>query len=237
MNQIMNDVVIPKDFRENVEIPTTKKDRFLANIEAIETSLKIKNENRNATIEEQRILAKFSSWGGLSSIFTNNDFKDKNDKLKELFKETTKTQKDADKLYSDAFISSSTSYFTSNEIIEPIYNALDKMGFNDKDGIRKKVLEPSMGVGNFVNNCPFETFNFSGVELDENSFLISSQLQPNMNILNSSYQNFLKHDFDLIIGNPPYDNRILARDNISQDNRQKIANYFFTIFIKFIYHI
>lgn len=45
------------------------KQKFARNIAAIETLFKLESENRNATSEEQEILANFVGWGGLADAF------------------------------------------------------------------------------------------------------------------------------------------------------------------------
>lgn len=46
-----------------------EKSRFRHNIEAIKTLKAIESENRNATPDEQKVLAKYVGWGGLSAAF------------------------------------------------------------------------------------------------------------------------------------------------------------------------
>ncbi|EKC76854.1 DNA methylase [human gut metagenome] len=47
----------------------TAKEKFRANIMAIQLLKKCEDENRNATPEEQEILSRYVGWGGLADAF------------------------------------------------------------------------------------------------------------------------------------------------------------------------
>ena len=47
----------------------TPKEKFRANIMAIQLLKKCENENRHATPEEQAVLSRFVGWGGLADAF------------------------------------------------------------------------------------------------------------------------------------------------------------------------
>lgn len=47
----------------------TPKEKFRANIMAIQLLKKCEDENRNATSEEQKILSRYVGWGGLADAF------------------------------------------------------------------------------------------------------------------------------------------------------------------------
>lgn len=64
----------PENYRFSSEnIVTGAKSKYKANIEAIKTLMKIENENRYATAEEQNILAGYSGWGGISQAFDSDN--------------------------------------------------------------------------------------------------------------------------------------------------------------------
>ena len=134
------------------------KTRYKANVAAIRTLKKIESENRNATLEEQRLLAGYVGWGGVADAFDarKDNWHEEYEELKGLL---------TDDEYRAARRSTQTSYYTSHEVIESIYSALDNFGF--KGG---NILEPSMGVGNFFAEIPGEMRDNSklyGVELDD----------------------------------------------------------------------
>ena len=58
---------IPDD---KVDISFGAKTRFKDNVEAIKLLKTLEEENRNATAEEQTILAKYVGWGGIADAFS-----------------------------------------------------------------------------------------------------------------------------------------------------------------------
>ncbi len=93
--------------------------------------------------------------------------------------------------------------YTPKTVIDGIYKTLSDMGF--KQG---NILEPSMGIGNFIGNIPDEMnkSKFYGIELDSVSGRIGKLLYPESEVQikgleeTSFYNNF----FDAVIGNIPF---------------------------------
>lgn len=173
------------------------KTRYKANVAAIRTLKKIESENRNATLEEQRLLAGYVGWGGVADAFDarKDNWHEEYEDLKGLL---------TDDEYRAARRSTQTSYYTSHEVIESIYSALDNFGF--KGG---NILEPSMGVGNFFAEIPSEMRDNSklyGVELDDLTGRIAKKLYPNDNIQIKGFEktSFSDNSFDVVIGNVPF---------------------------------
>ena len=77
--------------------------------------------------------------------------------------------------YAAARSSTLNAHYTSPTVIQAIYEAVDRMGFETGN-----ILEPSMGVGNFFGMLPEEMRNsrLYGVELDPVSGRIAKQLYP-----------------------------------------------------------
>ncbi len=96
-----------------------------------------------------------------------------------------------------------TAYYTSPVVIKSIYKALENMGFNGGN-----VLEPAMGIGNFVGLLPPSLSNSKmyGVELDSISGRIAQQLYQRENIQITGLEHTAFHDnfFDVAIGNVPF---------------------------------
>lgn len=173
------------------------KTRYKANVAAIRTLKKIESENRNATLEEQRLLAGYVGWGGVADAFDarKDNWHEEYEELKGLL---------TDDEYRAARRSTQTSYYTSHEVIESIYSALDNFGF--KGG---NILEPSMGVGNFFAEIPSEMRDNSklyGVELDDLTGRIAKKLYPNDNIQIKGFEktSFSDNSFDVVVGNVPF---------------------------------
>lgn len=149
------------------------KTKFKNNLLAIQTLKQIESEDRTATPEEQEILSKYVGWGGLAQAFDSE-----NEQWGKEFAQLSDTL--TPKEYEDARKSVLDSFFTSPAIIDGIYEALDKFGFNGGN-----LLEPSCGVGNFLGKIPSEMAehtNIYGVEIDSISGRIAKQLYPDADI-------------------------------------------------------
>lgn len=203
---------------ENLSIggPKTK---YKANIDAIKLLKQLEHENRFASAEEQKVLAKYVGWGGLKNAFENfhDDWKKENAELKALLTE---------KEYASAVTSVLDAYYTSPRIIESIYTVLENNGFNGG-----RILEPAMGIGNFFGKMPEEMRKNSqlyGVEIDSISGRIAKELYQNADIRISGFEktNFSNAYFDLAVGNVPFGSHSLYEKEYSKYNF-RIHDYFF----------
>lgn len=173
------------------------KTKFKNNLLAIQTLKQIESEDRTATPEEQEILSKYVGWGGLAQAFDSE-----NEQWSKEFAQLSDAL--TPKEYEDARKSVLDSFFTSPAIIDGIYEALDKFGFNGGN-----LLEPSCGVGNFLGKMPSEMAehtNIYGVEIDSISGRIAKQLYPDADIQITGFENthFQNGSFDAAVGNVPF---------------------------------
>ena len=191
-------------------------ERFNNNINAIELLKKLENEDRNATPDEQDILAKYVGWGGLSDFFDESKRPDQFKQLKNLLSDTE---------YVSARESTLSAFYTQPVVIDAIYNALDKFGFR-----KGNILEPSCGVGNFFGRLPdsMSESNLYGVELDSISSRIAKKLYPNANIQTRGYETTAFDDnfFDVAIGNVPFGDFSVMDKRYDKYNF-RIHDYFF----------
>lgn len=173
------------------------KTKFKNNLLTIQTLKQIESEDRTATPEEQEILSKYVGWGGLAQAFDSE-----NEQWSKEFAQLSDAL--TPKEYEDARKSVLDSFFTSPAIIDGIYEALDKFGFNGGN-----LLEPSCGVGNFLGKMPSEMAehtNIYGVEIDSISGRIAKQLYPNADIQITGFESthFQNGSFDAAVGNVPF---------------------------------
>lgn len=173
------------------------KTKFKNNLLAIQTLKQIESEDRTATPEEQEILSKYVGWGGLAQAFDSE-----NEQWSKEFAQLSDAL--TPKEYEDARKSVLDSFFTSPAIIDGIYEALDKFGFNGGN-----LLEPSCGVGNFLGKMPSEMAehtNIYGVEIDSISGRIAKQLYPDADIQITGFESthFQNGSFDATVGNVPF---------------------------------
>ena len=174
----------------------TPKEKFRANIMAIQLLKKCEDENRNATLEEQEILSRYVGWGGLADAFDETKAAWETEYL-EL--KTVLTPEE----YAAARASTLNAHYTQPIVIDSMYQVLENLGFT-----KGNILEPSMGVGNFFGMLP-ENLNQSklyGVELDSISGRIAKQLYPDANIQIKGFEktDYPNDFFDVTIGNVPF---------------------------------
>jgi N12 class adenine-specific DNA methylase len=196
------------------------KTRAQRNIVAIEHLKSIEEQSRQATPEEQVVLSQYVGWGGIPQIFNptpDPDWANLAARLKEIL--------DGDE-YSSAFESVLNAHYTSGAVIGEIYQGLERLGFTGG-----RILEPSMGVGNFLGLMPEQIARRSevtGIELDSITGRIAQLLYPNHEIYVQGFEKTVlpKDYFDLAISNVPFgDYKINDPEYNALDLR--IHNYFF----------
>lgn len=183
-------------------VPKGAEARMQANINAIELSLKIEEEGRNATPEEMATLRQFSGWGGLGSVLTAADARGR--KLLELI---------GSEAYEQVISSSMSSYYTPVEIIDALWDIAEKLGF--KGG---RILEGSAGIGNILSQIPEGINNVSdilAVEIDSTTGRILSQLYPDADVTIDGFEKTQVENgsIDLAITNVPFVTGLRVHDN------------------------
>lgn len=177
-----------------IDIGKTLNDKLDRNIKAIKIIKQLEEESRNASKEEQEILARYEGWGSLSLAFQDSK---KRKLLKDLLTEEE---------FSEVKSSVLTSYYTPVNVISFIYHVLNKMRVDGK----LNILEPSMGTGHFYQLLPdsMKESQLYGVELESMSGKIAKQLYPKAKIQITGLEDAVLQDnfFDLIIGNVPFGN-------------------------------
>lgn len=194
------------------------KEKFRRNLAAIVLLNRIESENRYATAEEQQVLSQYIGWGGLADAFDESkpNWSEEYQQLKAALSPDE---------YRMARESTLNAHYTSPVIIRQIYSALERMGFS-----KGNVLEPAMGVGNFLGMMPdsMKESNLYGVELDSISGRIAKQLYPHANIQICGFEKTTYPDnfFDLAIGNVPF-GQYKVVDKKYDRNNFLIHDYFF----------
>ena len=194
-----------------------KKDKFKENIQAIETLYKLESGEMTLDKEVQEALAKYSGWGGLQEAFDerNESWQTEYHELKTLLPEIE---------YTKARSSVLTAFFTSSEIVQEMYYALNQIG----DFSQKTILDPGMGTGNFFMNLPesLRSANQIGIEIDPLTSRIAKQLLPEATIYQTGYENVeLAEKVDVVISNVPF-NDIRVRDKKYDRFNFSIHDYF-----------
>ena len=193
------------------------KAKFQANIEAIKLLKYLEETTGQATPEQQEVLSRYVGWGGLADAFDpeKTAWASEYAQLKELL---------TPEEYAAARSSTLNAHYTSPTVIQAIYEAVGRMGFETGN-----ILEPSMGVGNFFGMLPEEMRNsrLYGVELDHVSGCIAKQLYPKADITVGGFETTDRRDFyDLVIGNVPF-GQYQVNDKAYSKLNFSIHNYFF----------
>lgn len=180
------------------------KVRFERNKAAIETFRRVLEEARDPTEEERDTIARYIGWGSFGQ---------------ELFQGNWDTPRpkpgweEADKWlrghlgkseWESAQRSIINAHYTDPPTVTAMWDMVRKMGF--KGG---RVLEPSVGIGNFFGLMPRDleaASQLTGIELDELTGGMAKVLYPDANIQIKGYQESHTSDnfYDLVIGNWPF---------------------------------
>lgn len=201
-----------------------KKAKYRDNVAAIRLLKDLERMNRQATAEEQAVLAKYVGWGGIPEAFARTDGTATSGwarEVAELNEILQPAELDA------AAASTRNAHYTSPEIVSGMWKAMQHLGFTGG-----RVIEPSVGVGNFFGLMPQELRSSSalhGVELDRITSGIAAQLYPEAKIARMGYQEYAIPDgyFDAAIGNPPFGSEKLYDANRKDLSGFSIHNYFF----------
>ena len=194
-------------------------ERLNNNLEAISMLNRIERGERDLDITAQEVLARYVGWGGLADVF--DESKEGQWEVARNFLKENLTQAE----YEAAKESTLPAFYKPKTVIDGVYRTLSDMGF--KSG---NILEPSMGVGNFIGNLPDEMSKskFYGVELDSVSGRIGKLLYPESDIQIKGFEetSFSNNFFDAVIGNVPF-GEYKVNDRDYNKNNFLIHDYFF----------
>ena len=194
-------------------------ERLNNNFEAISMLNRIERGERDLDINAQEVLSKYVGWGGLADVFDESK-EGQWEVARSFLKENLSPSE-----YEAARESTLTAFYTPKTVIGSVYKTLAGMGF--KSG---NILEPSMGVGNFIGNLPDEMSKskFYGVELDSVSGRIGKLLYPESDIQIKGFEetSFSNNFFDAVIGNVPF-GEYKVNDREYNKNNFLIHDYFF----------
>lgn len=172
------------------------KTKYQNNVEAIRLLKHLEKENLPATEEQQQILSKYVGWGGLPQVFDphNASWEKEYTELKALL---------TDEEYKIARASTPNAHYTDPKVVRVIYETMERFGYRSG-----KILEPSMGVGNFFAVLPkaMQNSNLVGVELDDITGRLAQKLYPDADIHIKGFEktSFANDSFDLVVGNVPF---------------------------------
>lgn len=192
--------------------PSGQKARFAANYEAIRIIRVLEAEQRPATADEQRSLARWSSWGAVPQLFDKDDWAQERTKLREVLN---------DKEFDAASRTTLNAHYTDAGIVRAMWKGVEDLGFTGGD-----VLEPGSGSGTFIGMAPAGA-RMTGIELDPLTASISQALYPEARILTESFADtrVQRNSFDLAVGNVPFGKNALI-DKTFNPNGHSMHNHF-----------
>jgi N12 class adenine-specific DNA methylase len=203
----------------------TRGDRLRDNMAAIRLLKQLENEGRAASADEKQILSRFTGWGALKNVF-NPISKSRQDR--EAFAELTHLLSEEEMLWAQNGVLAQ--FFTSNEVIEGVYDILEHMGFTGGN-----VIEPSVGTGRFIGLMPEsmrQNSQWYAAEIDPTPGKITQYLYGSDTVQVMAGVGFQNAElaygkFDLAIGNPPFGDERIADNNEARKaiDRFKIHNY------------
>lgn len=182
--------------------------RFKQNTAAIKLLKQLEAENRMPTPKEQAVLGNYNGWGGLKDAFLDTK---ENKELRAVL--TPEEYEAAKSTINDAF-------YTPADIVQAVWKGVSRLGFNGG-----RVLDPSMGTGNFFGCMPRDMMKKSslrGIEIDDLTSRFARMLYPSALVEHTGFEKASLADnfYDLVISNIPFD----ANHSIAG---YKIHNYFF----------
>jgi N12 class adenine-specific DNA methylase len=200
------------------------REKAQLNINAIQLLKKLEADGHSPTDDEKHILARYTGWGAMPAVFDYmtgryDEWNEVRDTVKFLL---------TDEEHRTASGSIANAHYTSPLVIKAIWSALERFGV--KAGMR--VLEPSMGVGNFYGLMPEPLMPKSlraGVELDSVTARIAKQLYQDATIFESRFEDapFPDGFFDVAIGNVPFGNYGVHDPKYKAWQTASIHDYFF----------
>lgn len=196
------------------------KSKFRDNIEALKVLKRLQSEGAAfASPEDQKTMVRYVGWGGLPQAFDpdNAAWRSEFEELRQLL--------DSEE-YVQARRSTQDAHYTSQEVVQGIYQGLGRLGFKGP----ALALEPSAAIGHFIGLMPEKLktdSRFTAIELDSVSSKIGKYLYPTVEYLNLGFQNANAPNdhFDLVVGNPPFGNQKIY-DASRPDLDFSIHNYF-----------
>lgn len=219
----------------------------MANIEAIETAMRVKSESRRPTAEEKEILLQYSGFGGINDVLslgTDNPVPDEmSEPLHRLqtlitgypgFADDTMRRNAIDGLKTSVL----TAFYTPGFIIDAISAEVQSL-FKRQDIAMGSFLEPSAGIGGFLHVAAAGTEAYA-FEKDPLTGIVLSCLYEgeNVSVTVDGFETIGKHglahnSFDVIASNIPFGNfsvfdaDLWKRGGIYDKATKTIHNYFF----------
>ncbi|MGO1073566.1 Eco57I restriction-modification methylase domain-containing protein [Lysobacter sp. CA199] len=199
--------------------------KFNQNLNAIRVLKAVEARGTPATPEEQSALARYVGWGGLPQAFRHPTTGAVKKGWEQRVADLTAALS-AEELAA-AGRSTQDAHYTARNVVDAMWDAVKRLGFT-----HGRVLEPSLGTGNFFGRMPASlrtATQRTGVELDPITGRIARQLYPTSTVQVRGFHELrtVPESFDLVIGNPPFGAQSVHDPQYPDLSRFSIHNYFF----------
>ena len=217
---------------------------LVANVEAIETAMKIQVQGRQATAEEKEILSRYSGFGGIKEVLNigtdkpiGGDMKEPIQRLQELINAYPHfTEPMRHNVIEGIKASVLTAFYTPKFLVDAVVRQIHAT-FSENGLKMRSFLEPSAGIGGFLPIAMSGTYDYA-IEKDLISGMILSLLHENTLTRTTGFeeigeQGFEHTTFDVIASNIPFGNfrvfdaELWKKGGMYEQATKTIHNYFF----------
>ena len=142
---------------------------LVANVEAIETAMKIQVQGRQATAEEKEILSRYSGFGGIKEVFEyrygqnpiGGDMKEPIQRLQELINAYPHfTEPMRHNVIEGIKASVLTAFYTPKFLVDAVVRQIHAT-FSENGLKMRSFLEPSAGIGGFLPIAMSGTYDYA----------------------------------------------------------------------------
>lgn len=217
---------------------------LVANVEAIETAMKIQVQGRQATAEEKEILSRYSGFGGIKEVLNigtdkpiGGDMQEPIQRLQELINAYPHfTEPMRHNVIEGIKASVLTAFYTPKFLVDAVVRQIHAT-FSENGLKMRSFLEPSAGIGGFLPIAMSGTYDYA-IEKDFISGMILSLLHENTLTRTAAFetigeQGFEHTTFDVIASNIPFGNfrvfdaELWKKGGMYEQATKTIHNYFF----------
>ena len=217
---------------------------LVANVEAIETAVKIQAPKRQATESEKKALSRYSGFGAIKEVLNIGTDKPVTDNLAEPMNrlETAlrtlagNNETEYRTLVENIKASVLTAFYTPKFLVDAVARQIHAT-FSEGGLTMRSFLEPSAGIGGFLPVAMPGTYGYA-IEKDLISGMILSLLHENTLTRTAAFETIGEQDFehttfDVIASNIPFGNfrvfdaELWKKGGIYEQAAKTIHNYFF----------
>lgn len=175
---------------------------LVANVEAIETAMKIQVQGRQATAEEKEILSRYSGFGGIKEVLNigtdkpiGGDMQEPIQRLQELINAYPHfTEPMRHNVIEGIKASVLTAFYTPKFLVDAVVRQIHAT-FSENGLKMRSFLEPSAGIGGFLPIAMSGTYDYA-IEKDLISGMILSLLHENTLTRTAAFETIGEQGFE-----------------------------------------